>query len=197
MENVRCRFPLRMLTSLFFITLSISQSGVVQAQDSDQSRSSPIGTTPFGILNLISPSTTLEIALTAPEGTVLQSKKPLSKESEQNHAKQQIYKDISKAGFITGGLSAIATGIVYFIGKSTMASYVNATDPTDAENLHSQLSNYNSMFFTYLSVSAVGLALGGILVAITPRPSKIDEQVQGSIGRLQKQEAERTAKGQE
>jgi hypothetical protein len=33
--------------------------------------------------------------------------------------------------------------------------------PTDAENLHERLSNYNSRFFTYLSVSAVGLALGG------------------------------------
>jgi hypothetical protein len=197
MENVRCPFPLRMLTSLFFITLSICQSGFVQAQDSDQSRSSPTEHTQLSVLNLKSPSTTLEMELTAPEGTVLQSKKPLSKESEQSHAKQQIYKDISKASFITGGLSAIATGIVYFIGKSTMASYINATDPTDAENLHSQLSNYNSMFFTYLSVSAVGLALGGILVAITPRPAKIDEQVQGSIDQLQKLKAERADKDQE
>ena len=104
MENVRCPFPLRMLTSLLFITLSICQSGFVQAQDSDQSRSSPIGTTPFGVLNLKSPSSTLELELTAPEGTVLQSKKPLYKDSEQSHAKQQIYKDLSKASFITGGL---------------------------------------------------------------------------------------------
>jgi hypothetical protein len=121
----------------------------------------------------------------------------LKEDSEQILAKQRIYKDISKAGFITGGLSALATGIVYFIGKSTMASYINATDPTDAENLHAQLSSYNSLFFTYLSVSAVGLALGGILVAITPRPAKIDEQVQGGIERLQKIKTEQAAKGQE
>jgi hypothetical protein len=185
-----------MLPSLLFITLSICQSGFVQAQDGDQSRSSPIGNTQFGILNLKSPSSLLEIELPAPDGTI-QSKKSLYKDSEQNHAKQQIYKDLSKVSFITGGLSALATGIVYFIGKSTMTSYINATDPTDAENLHAQLSNYNSLFFTYLSVSAVGLALGGILVATTPRPATIDEQVQGSIERVQKLKAERAAKGQE
>jgi hypothetical protein len=53
------------------------------------------------------------------------------------------------------------------------------------------------MFFTYLYVSAVGLALGGIFVAITPRPAKIDEQVQGSIEQLQKIKTEQAAKGQE
>jgi hypothetical protein len=78
-----------------------------------------------------------------------------------------------------------------------MASYINATDPTDAENLHAQLSNYNSLFFTYLSVSAVGLALGGILLATTPRPTKIADQVQVGIEQLKKLEAEQASKGQE
>jgi hypothetical protein len=171
---MRRLFSFRM-SLLLLVALFISLSGLVHAQDTGQSTSSAIGTTQFGILSLKSPSATLETERT----------------------KQQIYKDISKASFITGGLSAIATGIVYFIGKSTMASYINATDPTDAKNLHAQLSNYNSMFFTYLSVSAVGLTLGGILVALAPRPAKIDEQVQGSIDQLQKLKAERADKGQE
>lgn len=97
---------------------------------------------------------------------------------------QHTNRTVRNASFITGGISAVAAGVLFFVGNSAMTSYRSASTSADAAAMHDQVSMYNTLFLSSAGLSAAGLALGGILFATEPKPAKIEAQVNASIDRL-------------
>jgi len=107
--------------------------------------------------------------------------------------KLKTHKAVGTASLIAGGVSGIAAGALYFLGTSAMSAYKGAQTASDAQDQRSKISLYNSMFIATASFSGVGLGFGGIYLATSPKPERLNEQVQSSIEQLRKLEAKKLA----
>jgi hypothetical protein len=119
----------------------------------------------------------------------------LKTEYDRSIEKQRSTRTLTRVSLATGGISAVATGMIYFIGNATMGKYRDAANQTDAQSLHSSLGVLNTFFIASASLSGAGLGLGSILLATAPQPAKIEAQIQGSIERLRTLETQKKNEG--
>jgi len=98
---------------------------------------------------------------------------------------------IGTVSLITGGLSGIAAGILYFLGNSANTAYQSATTATDAQAQHNLISLYSTLFVGTASISGVGLGLGAVMFATAPDPQAIERQVQSAMNDLLRLKSEK------
>lgn len=96
---------------------------------------------------------------------------------------------------VTGGLSALAAGTVFFLGNSAMDSYHGAETVREVDSWRSKVELYNSLFFVAATLSGVGLSTGGVLLVTMPDTRSMEAQLQESINRLRELDAKKTLDG--
>jgi hypothetical protein len=119
----------------------------------------------------------------------------LERKYDEGKAKKAKAKPYTIGGFAGGGALAVAAGLFYFLGASAMQSYDAATTVAEVEDWRSKVDLYNALLLGSASGSAIGLGLGGFMLATTPDPAKIEAQVQESLDRIKKLEARRLVVG--
>ncbi|MEI6389312.1 MAG: PEGA domain-containing protein, partial [Spirochaetota bacterium] len=98
---------------------------------------------------------------------------------------------IGIAAFATGGLSAAAAGIFYFLGSQAMSAYQGSTATGDALAQRKIADLYNTLFFASASLSGAGIGIGGLALATTPTTASIERSVSESLERLARLKSEK------
>jgi len=104
---------------------------------------------------------------------------------------------IGTASLITGGVSTVAAGVMYFLGASAMATYRNATTLSEVQDSRADIELFNTLLLTSASLSGIGFGVGGFFLATIPKPEQVEQQVQDSIERIRKLETQKLIKGVE
>jgi hypothetical protein len=110
---------------------------------------------------------------------------------EESVGKRQESRNLGKTGLLTGGISAVVSGLVYFLGNSAMAEYRDAETADEASSLRNRVKIYNALFVSSSTISAMGLGLGGLYYLTAPDPADIEAQIQASLEKLRLLEQEK------